>query len=143
MQKRSLWRLGRVERLLYSSDGEARAATVRVAASRRGFDLIERRIEKLYPMEADQDQVAELEATTVTPLPMIRKKQVSICNQNKRMMMMREKSALPLGKVTYSMMMLLPVTPPVEVAHSMAETQILMHMVTIQVTLSSKMAIIP
>ncbi len=55
-QKRVTWKMGRIVRLLKSSDGEARAATVQVAATGRQHTLIDRRIEKMYPLELAQNE---------------------------------------------------------------------------------------
>ena len=48
---RAMWKLGLVEKLLTGSDGETRAAELRVAARGRESTSLTRPVQKLYPME--------------------------------------------------------------------------------------------
>ena len=53
---RSVWRIGRVDSLIESKDGHVRAANVRVLSKTgKKPNIIQRPVQKLYPVEADVD----------------------------------------------------------------------------------------
>lgn len=62
-QPRSCWQLGRIERLFIGSDGQKRAATVRVSKNGRTSTL-DRPIQHLYPLEIVSHEDAESEKET-------------------------------------------------------------------------------
>ena len=71
-----MWRLGRVEELLPSSDGEVRGVLVRVMSKRGQVKMIRRPIQHIYPLEvrnepseptvANTPSTPETAPTTVT-----------------------------------------------------------------------------
>ena len=61
--KRTFWKLAIVEELLAGSDGQVRAARVRVANSERRAQLLRRSIKHLYPLEVSATTKARDEST--------------------------------------------------------------------------------
>ncbi len=62
-QPRGFWNLGRVEELVIGRDGEARGAVVRVASKGRRSTLLQRPVQRLYPLESTTP------STTALPQP--------------------------------------------------------------------------
>ena len=50
-RSRGLWKLGRVEELLKGNDGHVRGAVVRVASKETNFTVLQRPVQRLYPVE--------------------------------------------------------------------------------------------
>ena len=53
---RTLWRLAVVERLIEGTDGEIRAAEIRVKSGKQASSLFRRSVQHLYPLELNQAQ---------------------------------------------------------------------------------------
>ena len=52
--RRNFWRLGRVERLIMGSGGVVRGAAVKVGERNKPSTVIERPVQKLYPLETHE-----------------------------------------------------------------------------------------
>lgn len=55
-QPRGLWRLGRIERLIVGSDNQVRGAVVKVKTKKRKPTFLKRPVQKLYPLEINDDE---------------------------------------------------------------------------------------
>ena len=61
-----LWRLGRIKELIAGSDGNIRSAVVRVASRGRVSTVVNRPIQRLYPLEFTDQEMAEVSAPNTT-----------------------------------------------------------------------------
>ena len=50
-QPRSNWRLGKIEKVIHGKDGNIRGASLRVITTERRHSLIERPLQRLFPLE--------------------------------------------------------------------------------------------
>ena len=69
---RGLWRLGRIENLMPGADGNIRGAAVRITSKGQGHPIIiNRPIQRLYPLEFSKQETADISAQFVdeTPAP--------------------------------------------------------------------------
>lgn len=57
-QPRGMWKLGRIDKLLHSADGEVRAAAVRVHSKTGRPSILNRPIQHLYPLEVRGSSVS-------------------------------------------------------------------------------------
>ena len=64
---RQRWRIGRVEKLLTSKDGQTRSAVVRVSKEGQKSAVIRRPIRRLYPVELAEEQTFEEDEDTAEP----------------------------------------------------------------------------
>ena len=64
---RQRWRIGRVEKLLTSKDGQTRSAVVRVSKEGQKSAVIRRPIRRLYPVELAEEQTFEEDEDTSEP----------------------------------------------------------------------------
>lgn len=55
---RGLWRLGRVEQLMVGTDGNVRGAAVRVVSKGQNVTIVNRPIQRLYPLEFSVQEAA-------------------------------------------------------------------------------------
>ena len=60
---RGLWRLGVIEEKIVGKDNNARGAIVRVKAGRGPSAFLRRPVQKLYPLEASQEEIPNIDST--------------------------------------------------------------------------------
>lgn len=63
--RRNLWRLGRIERLITGSGGIVRGAAVKIGERGKASTVIERPIQKLYPLETHQPKPCNQEESCI------------------------------------------------------------------------------
>ena len=60
-QPRSNWRLGKIERIIRGKDGHIRGASLRVITREGRHSVIERPLQKLFPLEIATKDIPELD----------------------------------------------------------------------------------
>ena len=66
---RGLWRLGRIKELLPGADGNVRSAVVRIVSKGGNPTLVNQPIQRLYPLEFNDQEAARVPGQTVSQLP--------------------------------------------------------------------------
>ena len=68
---RGLWRLGRIKELLPGADGNVRSAVVRIVSKGGNPTLVNRPVQRLYPLEFNDQEAATVPRQTVSQLPTV------------------------------------------------------------------------
>ena len=64
---RGLWRLGRIKELIVGGDGNIRSAVVRVASQGQRPTVVNRPIQRLYPLEFNNQEMSDTSSPDVEP----------------------------------------------------------------------------